>query len=76
MEGTLEIKLKQGGYKVSVWFIQQPLPPAGGCLLMGVSLLCDWLLQGPELWEEVFAVLEGGTLTLFRDQAAAAQVPA
>lgn len=56
-------------------FIQQSLPPAAGCLLTCVSLLCDWLLQGLELWEEVFAVLEGGTLTLFRDRAAAAQVP-
>lgn len=56
-------------------FTQQPLLPAGGCLLTAVLLLCDWLLQGLELWEEVFAVLEGGTLTLFRDRAAATQVP-
>nr|XP_046269773.1 spectrin beta chain, non-erythrocytic 5 [Scatophagus argus] len=43
MEGTLEIKLKQGGNK------------------------------GVEHWEEVFAVLEGETLGLFTDRAAAAQ---
>ncbi|XP_070699072.1 spectrin beta chain, non-erythrocytic 5 [Pempheris klunzingeri] len=43
MEGTLEIKLKQGGNK------------------------------GLERWEEVFAVLEGETLSLFKDTAAAAQ---
>lgn len=42
------------------------------CLLS----LCDWLLQGLEHWEEVFAVLEGETLSLFKDQEAAAQVPA
>ncbi|XP_027134554.1 spectrin beta chain, non-erythrocytic 5 [Larimichthys crocea] len=43
MEGTLEIKLKQGRSK------------------------------GVEHWEEVFAVLEGETLALFEDRAAAAQ---
>ncbi|XP_044022541.1 spectrin beta chain, non-erythrocytic 5 isoform X2 [Siniperca chuatsi] len=43
MEGTLEIKLKQGGNK------------------------------GLEHWEEVFAVLEGETLSLFKDRAAAAE---
>ncbi|XP_030614955.1 spectrin beta chain, non-erythrocytic 5 [Archocentrus centrarchus] len=43
MEGTLEIKLKQGGNK------------------------------GLEHWEEVFAVLQGETLSLFKDTAAAAQ---
>ncbi|XP_056867453.1 spectrin beta chain, non-erythrocytic 5 isoform X2 [Takifugu flavidus] len=42
-EGSLEIKLKQGGNK------------------------------GQEHWEEVFAVLEGGVLSLFKDRAAAAQ---
>lgn len=31
-------------------------------------------LQGQEHWEEVFAVLEGGVLSLFKDQAAAEQV--
>lgn len=35
---------------------------------MGVSL------QGQEHWEEVFAVLEGDVLSLFKDRAAAAQV--
>ncbi|XP_054470225.1 LOW QUALITY PROTEIN: spectrin beta chain, non-erythrocytic 5 [Anoplopoma fimbria] len=43
MEGTLEIKLKQGGNK------------------------------GLEHWEEVFAVLEGETFSLFNDRAAAAE---
>ncbi|XP_028251320.1 spectrin beta chain, non-erythrocytic 5 [Parambassis ranga] len=43
MEGTLEIKLKQGGNK------------------------------GLEHWEEVFAVLEGETLSLFNDTTAAAK---
>ncbi|XP_029317025.1 LOW QUALITY PROTEIN: spectrin beta chain, non-erythrocytic 5 [Cottoperca gobio] len=43
MEGTLEIKLKQGGNK------------------------------GLEHWEEVFAVLEGETLSLFKDRAAVAE---
>ncbi|CAK6979040.1 spectrin beta chain%2C non-erythrocytic 5 [Scomber scombrus] len=43
MEGTLEIKLKQGGNK------------------------------GSEHWEEVFAVLEGETLSLCKDRAAAAE---
>ncbi|XP_067469592.1 spectrin beta chain, non-erythrocytic 5 isoform X2 [Thunnus thynnus] len=43
MEGTLEIKLKQGGNK------------------------------GLEHWDDVFAVLEGDTLTLFKDRAAAAE---
>ncbi|XP_068608001.1 spectrin beta chain, non-erythrocytic 5 [Brachionichthys hirsutus] len=43
MEGTLEIKLKQGGNK------------------------------GVEHWEEVLAVLEGETLVLFKDAAAAAE---
>lgn len=32
------------------------------------------LLQGLEHWEEVFAVLQGDTLSLFKDTAAAAQV--
>lgn len=31
-------------------------------------------LQGQEHWEEVFAVLEGGVLSLFKDRAAAQQV--
>lgn len=31
-------------------------------------------MQGQEHWEEVFAVLEGGVLSLFNDPAAAAQV--
>ncbi|CAJ1074861.1 spectrin beta chain%2C non-erythrocytic 5 [Xyrichtys novacula] len=43
MEGTLEIKLKQGGTK------------------------------GLDHWEEVFAVLQGETFSLFKDRAAAAQ---
>lgn len=43
MQGTLEIKLKQGGNK------------------------------GAEHWEEVLAVLQGETLSLFKDAAAAAQ---
>uniref|UniRef100_UPI0037E8FE98 spectrin beta chain, non-erythrocytic 5 n=1 Tax=Semicossyphus pulcher TaxID=241346 RepID=UPI0037E8FE98 len=43
MEGTLEIKLKQGGNK------------------------------GLEHWEEVFAVLEGETFSLFKDRGAAAE---
>lgn len=39
--------------------------------------LCDWpvLLQGLDHWEEVFAVLAGETLSLFKDRGAAAQVP-
>lgn len=38
--------------------------------------MCDWLLlQGLDHWEEVFASLEGETLSLFNDRAAAAEVP-
>lgn len=47
---------------------------AGGHHLTGVCPLSDWLLQGLEHWEEVFAVLEGETLSLFKDRAAAAKV--
>lgn len=40
-----------------------------------VLSLCDWLLlQSLEHWEEVFAVLEGETLSLFTDREAAAEV--
>lgn len=41
-----------------------------------VLSLCDWLLllQGLEHWEEVFAALEGETLSLFKDREAAAEV--
>lgn len=42
-----------------------------GC---GVFSLCDWLLQGADHWDEVYAVLERDTLSLFQDQEAAAQV--
>lgn len=44
----------------------RPAPAGSG--LTGV------FLQGQEHWEEVFAVLEGGVLSLFKDRAAAAQV--
>lgn len=38
------------------------------------SGLTPVFLQGPEHWEEVFAVLGGGVLSLFKDRAAAEQV--
>lgn len=36
--------------------------------------VCDWLLQGADHWDEIYAVLERDTLSLFQDQEAAAQV--
>lgn len=44
------------------------------CVFFYISSLGDGLLQSLEHWEEVYAVLEGETLSLFQDQGAAAQV--
>lgn len=86
MEGILEIKLKQVENKVrkaacSLQRLDSTLnndgkKPRNWCVLcvFYVSSLCDWLLQSLEHWEEVYAVLERETLSLFQDRGAAAQV--
>lgn len=53
-----------------------PPRPAGGDREAAVSgvLLTGVSLQGQEHWEEVFAVLEGDVLSLYKDRSAAAQV--